>query len=229
MIFTRDLLPSNFFISHYFALIDRITSVPETATYQESHHIFPSSLFPGSTETISVSYKHHVILHYLLWRGLSVGFGSSDKRTVKMRAALHAMKVFKSSYQGKRMIDREHFRELAEKADSYEGYHREKTLEERKAYSDRMKACWADPEWRAARLLKNNTPESRKAKSLSSTASNLRRWAEMTEEAKTERLRNQGAAIRKAYKDNPELRERSRKAAKLRQEAIRARKAAATN
>jgi len=201
MTITRDALPPNFFIRQYFALIDRIISIPEMATYQESHHIFPSSLFPGSTDTVSVSYKHHVILHYLLWRGLSVGLGSSDKRTVKMRAALHAMKLLKSSYQGKRMVDREHFRELAEKADSYEGYHHELSNEAKERSSANMKACWADPEWRAARLLKNNTPEARQARSIASTRSNKKTWRALTAEQRKERSARAGAGKTRACQE----------------------------
>ncbi len=65
--------PNNFFFQRYISLIKTLIENVEVEGYVEKHHIFPTAVFgKKSNETVTVSYHHHIILHYLLYRGFSV-------------------------------------------------------------------------------------------------------------------------------------------------------------
>lgn len=82
----------NFFFRQYFCLIDRIQQHPDQEEYQEKHHILPCSIFkesiPEARQLVSVNYKHHLILHYLIWRGYQELYGDENYETVKMAYAM---------------------------------------------------------------------------------------------------------------------------------------------
>ena len=90
---TRENLPSNYFITEYFKLIYR-SKTYEKDVYTEKHHIYPKSIFGKNNLITKVSYKHHVLLHYLLWRGYQIEFGNEDSRTKSLKYASHTMLYF---------------------------------------------------------------------------------------------------------------------------------------
>jgi len=85
--------PSNFFFDQYKWLLSRERSRPEECKqlYTEKHHVYPKSVFGETAEMVNVGYKHHVILHYLLYRGFQVAYGNKHEATRKMHNALICM------------------------------------------------------------------------------------------------------------------------------------------
>ncbi len=98
---TKSHLPLNFFTRQYFFLIDRITLIPDASLYLEKHHVYPKSIFGPNNNVIPVSYKHHLILHYLLYRGYLLAYGLKDSRTKKMACAVGCMSDTRFDYHMK--------------------------------------------------------------------------------------------------------------------------------
>ena len=83
---------TNYFFRQYFWLIRRFENFPDKDDYTEDHHIYPKAIYRESSEEytrkVSVNRKHHLILHYLLYRGFQVWLGENSFEAVRMEYAI---------------------------------------------------------------------------------------------------------------------------------------------
>lgn len=96
----NNLLPENFFFNHYFKLVMRLECITPSS-YAENHHIYPRAIFGESGATVRVSYRHHIVLHYLFWRGCQVAYGNDHLYTEKAKRAVYSMKIRIGSHRQK--------------------------------------------------------------------------------------------------------------------------------
>lgn len=86
----QRLFPSNFFFRQYFYLINK-TSNFQKEEITQNHHIYPISIFGKNSTTVQVSLHHHIVAHYLLYRGYQVALGDFAPETIKMGFAISQM------------------------------------------------------------------------------------------------------------------------------------------
>lgn len=141
----NSCFPTNFFTRQYSWLVLRLKAIPDSTPYQESHHVFPKSIFGDNEEKVKVSYRHHVVLHYLLWRGYQVAYGDKHNNTIKAARAVFAMLSFNTSYRGMH----ESYRKLAK--DAAVGVKLYLTEEHRAALSCAQKGRAKSQAWLLAR------------------------------------------------------------------------------
>lgn len=166
--------PSNFFFDQYKWLLSRERSRPEECKqlYTEKHHVYPKSVFGETAEMVNVGYKHHVILHYLLYRGFQVAYGNKHEATRKMHNALICMVRGASLCNRKDHTLRSELSLFLVKASKrYASYspeileHMSRRATERYKDPKAREARRADPVWKAALLerrrksMESRTPE----------------------------------------------------------------------
>ena len=91
----KDFLPEdNKYFKGYWYLCNEAKNRNLTKTLNdgnERHHIYPKSIYGNNNIIVVVNYKEHFLLHYMLWQGFKLKFGTSDKRTISMAFAFFAM------------------------------------------------------------------------------------------------------------------------------------------
>lgn len=83
-----SLFPSNFFFRQYFYLVNRFTKNPYDGPDKNRHHVYPKSIFGKTNYIILISFRNHLIVHYLLYRGCQVSLGDKHDWTKKMANVL---------------------------------------------------------------------------------------------------------------------------------------------
>ncbi len=146
--------PTNFFFRQYNWLVARELKAPKQEGYRERHHIFPKSIYGATKELVVVSYKDHLILHYLLYRGFQVAYGNKHENTRKMHSALIYMIRGASLARSKQDILRAQLSDLLRRAsERYSAYspeilermsERRKEFCSRPGYSERARAAYWD-------------------------------------------------------------------------------------
>lgn len=133
-------IPSNFFGRQYLHLIEKCRQDGSKYTYLENHHIYPVAIYGQNETTVAVSWKHHVILHYLLFRCFAVASNSAQG---------------KAFFAVKRMLgngENAHNGRLATADDLRLAYKALQTIkwpeEARQQISNTMSKKWQDPEYR---------------------------------------------------------------------------------
>ncbi len=83
--------PSHFFFRKYLELVAKLKDSESFDEPTNLHHIYPVSIFGENEITIKVTIRHHIILHYLLYRGYQEAIGPDHASSQKMSNAMRGM------------------------------------------------------------------------------------------------------------------------------------------
>lgn len=192
--------PDNFFFRQYLFLANRLQNNPDSDDYQERHHVFPVSIFGKNKTIIRMNYKHHIIMHYLLWRGYQTEFGNYDNRTISASRAVFSMFSFKSDKRTMKVA----FRKIAE--DATIGMKMLFSEEHRKHISDSLKGRPLSEKWIGARMGHEVSPETRKKIS----EANMGRISPMEGKHHSEETKKKISEKKKGIKVSEETKEKLR-------------------
>ena len=137
------IFPHNYFFRQYVALIERCKASSTPEGYAEQHHVFPKAIYGDNSDIVRVTYRQHVVLHYLLWRGFAIAASQAAEASSSFAVRRMVGNGVNTSC-GRCPVDASDVR-LAYKALSMIKW----STAARSKISSKMKEKWKDPEYRA--------------------------------------------------------------------------------